>query len=159
MEDVYGAFDKRQPISEMALRLKSTFKQLKTAVDKPYGKKKWKTYLSTALNTFYCRLYFKTHGGKAHLKRIVQMSDTLVIDGRINTVISGTIGQRTALVQYLDELEQSGLIVYGSHISSASVMSCYVRDAEYGHVHFVDGAEGGYTQAATILKRKVLGNN
>ena len=83
------------------------------------------------------------------------MSDTLVIDGKINTVITGTAKQREKLEAALSEIEHSGEIIYGLHVSKESVMSCYVRDMNEGHVHFVDGAEGGYTKAATIMKKKI----
>jgi len=83
------------------------------------------------------------------------MSDTLVMDGRINTVISGTEEQRQKLFKILDELEAEGEIIYGFHISNASIMSCYVRDMKDDHIHFVDGAEGGYTKAAGVLKGKI----
>jgi len=33
-------------------------------------------------------------------------------------------------------------------------MSCYVRNLNERHVHFVDGAEGGYTNAARVIKQK-----
>jgi hypothetical protein len=55
----------------------------------------------------------------------------------------------------LDKLEQEGAITYGIHISSASIMSCYVRHLEDGHIHFVDGSKAGYTQAAKMLKPKL----
>ena len=84
------------------------------------------------------------------------MSDTLVLDGRINTVISGTTRQREQLAAALDELEQKGEISYGLHVSKESVMSCYVRNLNDNHVHFVDGSEGGYTRAATVLKKKII---
>ena len=87
------------------------------------------------------------------------MSDTLVIDGKINTVISGNKEQRQALQQYLDELEAAGEIIYGLHVSNASVMSCYVRDMKDGHIHFVDGSDGGYTQAARVIKAKLKNIN
>jgi hypothetical protein len=84
------------------------------------------------------------------------MSDTLVMDGRINTVISGDKIQRFQLLKALDELEQAGEVLYGIHVSGDSVMSCYVRDLKDGHIHFVDGAEGGYTRAARQLKTKLI---
>ncbi len=31
-------------------------------------------------------------------------------------------------------------------------MTCLVASSEGGHVHFVDGGDGGYTSAATQLK-------
>lgn len=159
IEELYGPFTQRQPISVAELKLKSTFKRLRSEGNQSYPKTKWKLFFRTWLNTLYCRLYFRTSPGRAYLQRIVEMSDTLVIDGRINTVISGTASQRKELLQFLDDLEHNGTVVYGSHISSSTVMSCYVQNAEYGHVHFVDGAEGGYTQAAVILKRKLFAGN
>jgi hypothetical protein len=159
IEELYGPFTKRQPISVAELKLKSTFKRLRTEKNQSSSKTNGKLFFHTWLDALYCRLYFRTRSGQAYLQRIVEMSDTLVIDGRINTVISGTASQREELLQFLDGLEHNGTIVYGLHISSASVMSCYVRNAEYGHIHFVDGAEGGYTQAAVILKRKLFSGN
>jgi Protein of unknown function (DUF3095) len=35
------------------------------------------------------------------------------------------------------------------------VMLCYVHNVDDGHIHFVDRSEGGYTQAAKMLKRKL----
>lgn len=155
IEDLYGPFDKRQPISVPELKLKSTFKQLKINRAGILKKSNWAVIFPTWFNTLYCQAYFRTSKGKAYLERLVEMSDTLVIDGRINMVISGDTSQRAELLQYLDQLELNNYIFYGSHISNASVMSCYVRDLDYGHVHFVDGAEGGYTQAARVLKSKL----
>jgi hypothetical protein len=85
------------------------------------------------------------------------MSDTLVIDGRINTVISGTAQQRELLETALSKIERDGEIFYGLFVSKESVMSCYVRNMNDRHVHFVDGAEGGYTKAAGVIKQKIIG--
>ena len=103
----------------------------------------------------YAFVYFRTEGGKKYLQQLVEMSDTLVIDGRINTVITGTEKQRLALQEALNRLENNGEISYGIYVSGESVMSCYVRDFEDEHIHFVDGADGGYTKAAGVLKQKL----
>jgi hypothetical protein len=79
-----------------------------------------------------------------------------VIDGRINTVISGTTAQRVRLQAALDELEQAGYIYYGLFVSKESVMSCYVKNMHEKHIHFVDGSDGGYTKAAGVLKKKLF---
>lgn len=93
--------------------------------------------------------------GEAYLKGVTRLSDTLMIDGKVSTVIAGTRGQREKLVALLDAMERSGSIRYGLHICSSSVMSCYVRDRRNDHIHFVDGIGGGYTRAATVLKAKL----
>jgi hypothetical protein len=83
------------------------------------------------------------------------MSDTLVIDGKINTVISGPPLQRKELEDALNELERDGYINYGLYVSKESVMSCYVRGMDEHHIHFIDGSDGGYTKAASVLKKKI----
>ena len=100
--------------------------------------------------------YFRTKQGKKYLLQLVDMSDTLVIDGKINTVISGTTSQREKLQMALNDLENSGDINYGLYVSKESVMSCYVRNMNERHIHFVEGSEGGYTKAAGMLKRKFI---
>ena len=102
-------------------------------------------------------LYFPFYkSGQSYLNSLVELSDTLVIDGKINTVISGTAQQRELLVASLDQMEQAGELIFGWYASEESVMSCYVRDRLDQHIHFVDGSEGGYTQAASMLKQKVM---
>lgn len=155
IDELYGPPRNRQPISVKQLRLKTTFSSLGEEMRFRLGQIKWWELVKTWLTTLYGYIYFRTQSGKKYLKSLVDMSDTLVIDGKINTVISGTIMQRKALENALSQLEREGAIKYGLHISSASIMSCYVRDLEDGHIHFVDGSEGGYTQAAKMLKEKL----
>lgn len=70
-------------------------------------------------------------------------------------VISGTTAQMQLLTEYLDKLEKKELIIYGTHVSSQSIMSCYVRNRNAKHIHFVDGSSSGYTRAAKVLKGKI----
>jgi hypothetical protein len=78
-----------------------------------------------------------------------------MLDGFLNTIISGTDQQVDRLKVLLDELESSDKIIYGMHVTHASIMSCYIEDREEKHVHFVDGTEGGYTSAAIMFKQKL----
>lgn len=155
MDELYGSPEVRQPISVSRLKLKTTFSRLGTEMRVRLGKIKWFELLRTWVLSVYGRIYFTTKKGRDYLNSLVEMSDTLVIDGRINTVITGNASQRKALVELLDEMEKGGEIIYGLHISNASVMSCYVRDLKDDHIHFVDGSEGGYTKAARMLKAKL----
>ncbi|KGO84896.1 hypothetical protein Q765_19210 [Flavobacterium rivuli WB 3.3-2 = DSM 21788] len=155
MEELYGAPEIRQPISVGRLKLKTTFSKLGNEMRARLGKIRFLELLKTWIVTFYGYIYFSTKKGRDFLKSLVDMSDTLVIDGRINTVITGNAKQRVALQNLLNVMEANGEIIYGIHISGASIMSCYVRNLDDGHIHFVDGAEGGYTQAARMLKAKL----
>ena len=155
LDKIYGVPEKRSPISTSRLKLKGTLKKIGTEMRVRLGGYKPLYLIKTWFTTLLGTLYFRTKTGKIYLSQLVDMSDTLVIDGRINTVISGTSKQREQLEAALNDLEQTGFIKYGLFVSKESVMSCYVRSMDQQHIHFVDGAEGGYTNAASVLKKKI----
>lgn len=158
IDRVYGSPSERQPISVAKLRLKTTFKCVRLESKVFVKHARLLNYISSLADKIFTMFYFQTPNGKRYLESLVDLSDTFVIDGRINTVISGTKRQRQRLEELLTKLEANGLIWYGLHISHASVMSCYVRNLEKGHIHFVDGADGGYTNAARCMKNKIRAN-
>ncbi|WP_235527345.1 DUF3095 family protein [Pedobacter sp. Leaf41] len=155
LDIIYGTPEKRQPISIPKLIFRTSFNNLGREMRHRLGKIKFFELIKTWFINAYGYIYFRTESGKKYLNQMVEMSDTLVIDGRLNTVITGTKLQRTKLEKALDLLEKNGEILYGVYVSGESVMSCYVRDLEDDHIHFVDGAEGGYTKAAAVLKAKI----
>jgi hypothetical protein len=110
------------------------------------------SWLITKIGAFYFK-FFKA--GKLYKYRVAQLSDTIMLDGSLNTVISGTDKQVASLKSFLDDLEFNKTIIYGLHVTHASIMSCYIEDREEKHIHFVDGTEGGYTSAAIMFKEKL----
>jgi hypothetical protein len=156
IDAIYGSLNSRKPISVKRLKLKTSLRKLKDEMHAKLGKYDGFYLIKSWLRSTYGKYYLKNFTpGKNYLQKLVELTDTLSIDGRINTVITGTPEQRKSLATYLDNLETSGKIKYGLHVSEQSVMSCYVRDMKKGdHIHFVDGAGGGYTKAANQLKNK-----
>jgi Protein of unknown function (DUF3095) len=56
----------------------------------------------------------------------------------------------------LAEAERAGICRYGIHRQSSALMTCLVASPlQRDHVHFVDGAAGGYAMAAASLKVKL----
>ncbi len=156
IEEIYGSLAARNPVSQTRLKLKPTLFKIATEMRAKLGRLQPGYLLGQWFYTLIGPLYFALSKDGAHyLQRVVQLSDTLMIDGRINTVISGTATQREALSRALRTLEDAGDIRFGLQICTASVMSCYVRDRKDQHIHFVDGLGGGYTQAASMLKQKM----
>jgi hypothetical protein len=155
IDEIYGTQEARQPISIPKLIFKTSFNNLGQEMRTRLGKVNFFELVKTWFTNLYGYIYFRTQSGKNYLNKLVEMSDTLVIDGRINTVISGTEQQRLALQSALNAMEDANKILYALYVSKESVMSCYVRDLEDDHIHFVDGSEGGYTKAASILKNKL----
>lgn len=155
LDKIYGQPQIRKPISVSRLKLKVTLKKLSEEMKVRFGGYRPFHILRTWFTTFLGSLYFRTSYGKKYLYELVDLSDTLVLDGKINTVISGTKKQREELENVLKELEENKEIMFGLFVSSESVMSCYVRSLDKNHVHFVDGSDGGYTKAAGIVKKKL----
>jgi hypothetical protein len=59
-----------------------------------------------------------------------------------------------ALVAVLEQAATEGVIRYGLHRQDEAMMTCIVPSVQSDdHVHFVDGADGGYTAAAARLKQ------
>ncbi|MBC8002194.1 MAG: DUF3095 family protein [Opitutaceae bacterium] len=157
IDAIYGPLSVRNPVSLPQLKLEATVGKIKTEMRARLGR----FNLGYLIVNWFCTrvgaLYFAfTKEGAEYLNHVVQWSDTLVIDGRISTIMSGTVGQRNRLVESLRCLEEHGEIRFGLQVCTASVMSCYVRNRRDQHIHFVDGLGGGYTQAATMLKRKLM---
>jgi hypothetical protein len=156
LDAIYGAPERRKPISEPMLKLKATIEKIRFEMRVRFKRFRPFFLLFQWIKMLLGYFYFRTKEGKRYLHELVELSDTLVIDGKINTVISGTSRQRELLKAELDKLEAAGDIHYGFFVSKESIMSCYVRSLNKDHIHFVDGAEGGYTKAAGMLKQKTL---
>ena len=156
IDAIYGTPQTRTPISIGKLKLKATLAKIGMEMRARMGGFRPFYLLTNWIKTLLGYFYFKTKKGKVYLHNLVDMSDTLVIDGKINTVISGTAQQRELLEAALSKIEGDGEIFYGLYVSKESVMSCYVRNMNDRHIHFVDGAGGGYTNAAGIIKQKII---
>jgi hypothetical protein len=156
LDDIFGPPQSRSPVAIERLRLKPTLGRIIREMRARLGKFDLAYLLETWLRTLIGFIYLRyVKAGQNYLRGVAQLSDTLVIDGRINTIIAGTARQRAQLVDALRRMEARGDIHYGIHVCAESVMSCYVRDRANDHIHFIDGIGGGYTLAATELKRKL----
>lgn len=153
---VFGDLDKRTPITTVKLKLDNSFRKMRAEMYARLGTFDRGYLIQNWLITYFGKYYFKFFkGGKDYLFRVTQLSDTIVLDGSINTIFSGTEKQLKQLKMLLDTLENDGKILYGLHATYASIMSCYIEDREENHIHFVDGTEGGYIKAAAHLKSKL----
>ena len=158
VEEIYGDSQQRNPISQEKLALKPSLGRISTEMRCKTGGFDWHYLLENWFRTLIGPGYFRfTEEGRAYVESLPKLADTLVMDGRVNTVISGSPDQRIQLLTKLGNLENAGSITFGYDVSKASVMSCYVRDRHDQHIHFVDGENGGYTNAAIMLKEKLKG--
>lgn len=52
----------------------------------------------------------------------------------------------------INQLPLMDKIVYGLHHASSALITCVILNHNGGHIHLVDGSDGGYAKAAAKLK-------
>jgi hypothetical protein len=156
LEKIYGEDKVRNPLSLDRLKLVTSFSQLKNEVKMKFAESSTKKLSESFFRALAGKLFMRfSSKGKKYLEEMIELTETLLLDGSINTVITGTDKQREALLAQLDTLEQEEKITYGYYISESSILSCYVTAIDDYHIHFLDGDNGGYTQASKVLKKKI----
>jgi hypothetical protein len=94
-----------------------------------------------------------------HYRRwVTRNSDFRKFDDGLRMTIDCKPATADALEAYLAEAERAGTIAYGLHRQEAALITCLVPSVlQDDHLHFLDGAGGGYALAAETLKRKLAG--
>lgn len=161
METIFGDIKNRNPLSIDRLKLLLSFNRLKKEMLAKYGRWKITYFISSFLKTIFGWFVFKFHVNtpefdtQYYIEQLISHADTLMIDGRINTIIAGTPQQHTQFLTYLSDQENAGQLLFGHYSNKESVITCYIENYKDKHVHFLDGADGGYTEAAKELKIKI----
>jgi hypothetical protein len=90
---------------------------------------------------------------KTYVQQVVENSDFRKYDDGLRMILDCTPELETALTQRLAQAASAGIVRYGLHRQDAAMMTCFTPSAlRSDHVHFIDGARGGYASAATALK-------
>jgi hypothetical protein len=90
---------------------------------------------------------------KTYIQQVVENSDFRKYDDGLRMVLDCTPELERKLTQRLAEAAFAGVARYGLHRQDAAMMTCFTPSAlRSDHVHFIDGARGGYASAATALK-------
>ena len=90
---------------------------------------------------------------KTYVQQVVENSDFRKYDDGLRMILDCTPELERALTQRLAAAASSGIVRYGLHRQDAAMMTCFTPSVlRSDHVHFIDGARGGYASAATALK-------
>ncbi len=91
-----------------------------------------------------------------YIRQVVENSDFRKYDDGLRMVLDCTADLEQTLSGRLTAAASAGIARYGLHRQDAAMMTCFTPAASRSdHVHFIDGARGGYASAATALKAMV----
>jgi hypothetical protein len=105
--------------------------------------------------------YFVMRSGKrvgdfdpaVYRRDVVANSDFRKHDDNLRMTLDCTPALADRVERRLAAAKRDGVARYGLHRQDAAIMTCIVPSiAEHGHVHFIDGASGGYALAARGIK-------
>ncbi len=90
---------------------------------------------------------------RRYLAQVVANTDFRKYDDGLMMTVDCDIAVATEIERHLADSEQAGIARFGLHRQAAATLTCVVPAAtQANHVHFIDGAAGGYAMAARSLK-------
>lgn len=108
-----------------------------------------------AFALFRLGLPFGAFSPRRYRRRLAANADFRKYDDGLRLTVACPVATADRIEARLDLAQEAGLVRYGVHRQDAAVVTCVspsvLRD---DHVHFVDGADGGYARAAAMLKRR-----
>jgi DUF3095 family protein len=90
---------------------------------------------------------------KIYTQQVVENSDFRKYDDGLRMILDCTPELEHTIAERLASAAAGGVARYGLHRQDAAMMTCFTPSVlRSDHVHFIDGARGGYASAATALK-------
>lgn len=84
---------------------------------------------------------------------LVENSDFRKFDDGLKMTIDVDAGRLQRIEALLEDAARRGIARYGLHSQTSALMTCFVpTPLSRDHIHFIDGADGGYAMAARRLK-------
>ena len=92
---------------------------------------------------------------KQYKSDVAQNSDFRKFDDGLKMTVDISADVLERVEQRLRQGEREGICTYGLHRQDSALMTCIVANPmQRDHIHFVDGAAGGYAMAAANMKAK-----
>jgi len=86
---------------------------------------------------------------------LVRNSDYRKFDDTLRMVLNSSKEQSEALRELLTTKQESGELYFGMHHSTHALITCLITHRNKDHIHFVDGSDGGYAEAAREMKEQM----
>ncbi len=164
VREIYGGDEACHPVTVPSLSMSLSGERLgnevgvRAAGRGPLGK--WLALMRTrwivALGWFLMKFGIRT--GETDWSRyketLVSNTDVRKFVDIYRQVLAGTEAQRNALDAWLKERYARGELNYGLHVTDRAHMTCLVFNYAGKHLHFIDGADGGFFLAAQAFKER-----
>lgn len=130
--------------------------------DVPLFLRRMATLFRTAI--YFVILNFRVRVGPfvpaIYLKQVVANSDHRKFDDALRMILDCSAELAEEIEQKLSAAARKGVLRFGLHRERAAMMTCFAPfPAHADHMHFVDGAAGGYALAAAALKNAASGKS
>ncbi len=88
-------------------------------------------------------------------REVVENSDFRKYDDNLRMTLDCTPALADRIEQRLAGAQRDNIVRFGIHRQPAAIMTCIVPSiTESNHVHFIDGAAGGYALASQRLRAR-----
>lgn len=165
IREIYGEGCQHHPLTQKNLSLTSSFRLLaveagiRTAFKSEWERIKYmfslQFYRLVGIWFMYRKVQTRTSNWGQYKENLIANTDYRKFDQALRMIISGSSSQRQQLRSRLEKHRRNGEIAFGLHASPASLITCIVTDYDQAHVHFLDGANGGYAMASRELKQQL----
>jgi hypothetical protein len=114
----------------------------------------WECLLIAALNALNLRA--GRFDARAYRRDVAQNSDFRKFDDGLKMTVDLSAAQSLQIEERLEAASRKHICVYGLHRQNSAIITCIVPSPlTRDHMHFIDGASGGYTMAASQLRTKL----
>jgi hypothetical protein len=133
--------------------------ELEARASRKAGEALWVRRIKVLVWTFFAfvvmRVGIKVGGfiPAKYTRELIDNSDFRKFDDSLRMVLDCTVSLADELEEHLKASAADGILRYGTHRQGAAMMTCFTPSPTHSnHVHFIDGAMGGYAMAASALK-------
>lgn len=165
INDICGLGHEWKPVSTAQLTVTGNPKTVRgEATVRTHGQgtvaylKYWLNVVILTIVGAYCFRFGKKAGsfdGATYREATVKNTDFLKFDNALRLIMDIKINSCEKLEGYLNDLYRQDKIFYGTHAAASALMTCLVFDYNDNHFHFIDGADGGYSLAAKMMKAQI----
>ena len=166
VREIYGGDEASHPIALPALSMSLSAERLGNEVGvRAAGRRapgKWLALMRTRwivlLGWFLMKFGIRTGDTDwgRYKETLVSNTDVRKFADIYRQVLAGTGAQRSALAAWLEKRYASGELLYGLHVTDRAHMTCLVFNYAGRHLHFIDGADGGFFLAARAFKERAV---